>query len=168
MWTTPLDGTRWHTLGRSSSERQVPGPTLHPWHRLHGRMAENDYLVKKDGTWVMVEYCERVSEMVEPERFIEETLGRTAVVTFLTDGFEDVEAMGFGVEGGEERSMSMLESLEGESQPMLDIPEDEKLEQQELELLPEVPAGDGEVQGVGDAGQLQLQVPQEGGRDSGW
>lgn len=56
-------------------------------------------LVKKDGIWVMVEYCERVSEMVEPNRFIEETPGKTTVVTFLTDGFEDVEAMGFGVEG---------------------------------------------------------------------
>ena len=56
----------------------------------------------------------------------------------------------------------MLEALEGEIQPMLDIPEDVQLEQQELELPPEVPAGDGEVQGVGDAEQLQLQVPQEG------
>ena len=34
-------------------------------------------LVKKDGIWVMVEYCERVSEMVEPNRFIEETPGKT-------------------------------------------------------------------------------------------
>ena len=67
-------------------------------------------LVKKDGIWVMVEYCERVSEMVEPNRFIEETPGKTTVVTFLTDGFEDVEAMGFGVEGGEERAI--LEALE--------------------------------------------------------
>ena len=33
-------------------------------------------LVKKDGIWVMMEYCERVSEMVEPNRFIEETPGR--------------------------------------------------------------------------------------------
>ena len=108
----------------------------------------------------MVEYCERVSEMVEPNRFIEETPGRTTVVTFLTDGFEDVETMGFGVEGGEERAM--LETLEREIQPMLDIPEDVQLEQQELELAPEVPAANGEVQGVGDAEQLQLQVPHEG------
>ena len=48
--------------------------------------------------------------MVEPNRFIEETPGKTTVVTFLADGFEDVEAMGFGVEGGEERAI--LEALE--------------------------------------------------------
>ena len=45
---------------------------------------------------------------------------------------------------------------------MLDIPEDVQLEHQELELTPEIPAGNGEVPGVGDAEQLQLQVPQEG------
>ena len=57
---------------------------------------------------------------------------------------------------------------------MLDIPENVQLEQQELELAPEVlelaaeelapevPAANGEVQGVGDAEQLQLQVPHEG------
>jgi len=97
--------------------------------------------------------------MVEPNRFIEETPGKTTVVTFLTDGFEDVEAMGFGVKGGEERAI--LEALEGEIQPMLDIPEDVQLEQQELELPPEVPAGDGEVQGeivVGEVLPHQIEV----------
>ena len=43
-------------------------------------------LIKKDQSWIMVEYCENVSEMVEPDRFIEETPGRTLVPTFLTHG----------------------------------------------------------------------------------
>eukprot|EP00435_Cladocopium_sp_Y103_P061999 s1031_g23.t1 len=72
------------------------------WHRTT--------LIKKDQSWVMVEFCEKVSEMIEANRFIEETAGRTTVVTFLIDGFEDVESMGFEVEGGLNRDQ--FEALE--------------------------------------------------------
>ena len=131
-------------------------------------------LIKKDGVWVMVEYCEVVSEMVEPDRYIEETPGRTTVVTFLTDGFEDVEMMGFEVEGWEGEK-ERLEGLEQEIQPMLDIPRDVELERREAEgedlpaglqeLAEEVrqDGGDGELRQEGaQRGDLQLEVPQEG------
>ena len=48
----------------------------------------------------MVGFCEWISEMLDLECFIDETAGRTIVATFLTDGHEDVELMGFQVEGG--------------------------------------------------------------------
>ena len=124
---------------------------------------------------MMVEFCERVSEMVDADLFIEETAGRTTVVTFLTDGFEDVELMGFMVEDNINRDQ--LEALEMQIQPLFDIPEDTALEQQEaaedLHHEPQAPAG--EVQGVDGRGvlqpdahggqdqqPLQLQLPQEG------
>ena len=47
----------------------------------------------------MVEYCYKAFEMLDIDRFIEETPGRTTVPTFLTDGFEDVDMMCFPVEG---------------------------------------------------------------------
>jgi len=62
----------------------------------------------------------------EPDRFIEETLGRTTMVTFLTDDFEDVETIGFRVERSEERTMR--EFLERKIQPLPHIPGDEQLE----------------------------------------
>ena len=65
---------------------------------------------------MMVGYCEKVSEMMEADRFIEETEGgRTTVVTFLTDRFEDVESMGFVLEG--EISREQMEALERERDP---------------------------------------------------
>lgn len=79
-------------------------------------------LVKKGQEWIMVEYCERVSEMMDPERYIDETAGRTTVVTFLTDGYVDVDTMGFVAEGAIEREE--WEALEQQIQPLLDIPED--------------------------------------------
>ena len=137
------------------------------WHRTT--------LVKKDQGWMMVEFCEKVSELAEASHAIEETEGRTTVVTFLTDGFEDVELMGFMVEGDINRDQ--LEAMEREIQPFLDIPEDVELERQEAEegLQHGVQAPAGEVQGVDDRGALQpvahdgqaqqpmqLQLPQEG------
>ena len=79
-------------------------------------------LIKKGQEWIMVEYCERVSEMMDPERYIDETAGRTTVVTFLTDGYVDVDTMGFVAEGAIEREE--WEALEQQIQPLLDIPED--------------------------------------------
>ena len=130
-------------------------------------------LIKKDQTWIMVEFCEKVSEMLDPELYIDETAGRTTVVTFLTDGFEDVENMGFQVEGGADREE--LELLEGEIQPYYDIPMDEELEQREVaeaQLQPghrEQAGDDQHGEPPLDAGgqdlhrgQLQPQVPQEG------
>eukprot|EP00435_Cladocopium_sp_Y103_P031972 s1934_g8.t1 len=125
-------------------------------------------LIKKDQAWLMVEFCEKISEMLDLELPIEETAGRTTVVTFLTDGFEDVEAMGFQVEGGV--AMEELEALEMQIQPLLDIPEDVELEQPEAaegeeahveggQLLDPPLEGDG--QGHQQV-QLQHQVPQEG------
>ena len=121
-------------------------------------------LIKKGQSWIMVGYCEKVSEMVEPDSFIEETPGRTLVLTFLTDGFQDVENMGFVVDGEEGRAMlEAIEILERGIQPMLDIPRHEQLEQQELELPPELPEGGELREGLALEEQLQLQVPQEGG-----
>ena len=77
---------------------------------------------------MMVEFCEKVSEMADASGYIEETAGRTTVVTFLTDGFEDVELMGFMVEGAINRDQ--LEAMEMKIQPLFDIPEDTALERQ--------------------------------------
>ena len=77
---------------------------------------------------MMVEFCEKVSEMADASGYIEETAGRTMVVTFLTDGFEDVELMGFMVEGAINRDQ--LEAMEMKIQPLFDIPEDTALERQ--------------------------------------
>ena len=98
--------------------------------------------------------------MLDSELYIEETAGRTNVVTFLTDGFEDVEAMGFEVAGGLAREE--WEALEQELQPLLDIPEDRELEQREVEDAEQqelrAHAGDvhagGDLQ-PGDDGQVQ-------------
>ena len=40
-------------------------------------------LIKKDQTWLMLEYCEQVTEMVDANRYIEETLGRTKALRYL-------------------------------------------------------------------------------------
>eukprot|EP00435_Cladocopium_sp_Y103_P032112 s1247_g8.t1 len=126
-------------------------------------------VIKKDQQWIMVEYCEKVSEMIDVDKYIEETPGRTTIITFLTDGFEDVEEMGFSVEGGVDRER--MEALEMEIQPMLDIPEDTELEQRELAEFelhhgPQGPAdgaqGDDLAAHVHAEQPFQLQVPQEG------
>ena len=48
--------------------------------------------------------------MLDIDRFIEETPGRTTVITFLTDGFEDVGMTGFSMDG--EVGREQLEALE--------------------------------------------------------
>ena len=48
--------------------------------------------------------------MLDIDRFIEETPGRPTVITFLTDGFEDVEMTGFSIDG--EVGREQLEALE--------------------------------------------------------
>lgn len=132
-------------------------------------------LIKKNQAWVKVEFCERVSGMLDPEPYIDEIAGRTNVVTFLTDGFEDVETMGSKVEGGMARAE--FEALEREFRPLFDIPEDHELDRREAEEeqqhVPRAPAdgifGDGEQGDLQPEGggqvqdpPLQLQVPQEG------
>ena len=77
-------------------------------------------LIKKDTEWIMVEFFESVSEMMDPERYIDETAGRTTVLTFLTDGYVDVGTKGFVAEGAIARED--WEALELEIQPLLDIP----------------------------------------------
>ena len=61
--------------------------------------------------------------------------------------------------------LEALEIFERSIQPMLDIPRDEQLEQQELELPRELPEGDDAAhvrKGLAPEEQFQLQAPQKG------
>ena len=127
------EGSRWIGVHLSNTYQDpvyIPGLDVQvDWLRT--------ILIKKDGKWIMVEYCEKVSEMMEADRFIAETPGRTAVVTFLTSGFEDVETMGFAHENWQELQDQQQE-LEDEIEPFLDIPEAMVEPEEDLELRAEL------------------------------
>ena len=134
------EGSRWVGVHLSSSyQNPIYVANLDPnieWMRTT--------LIRQNDKWLMVEYCEKVSEMMDADLPITETATRTTVVTFLTDGFEDVELMGFEVEGWPEEGQHQR-NLEDQIDPLLNIPEDERLEVAEIEMLQGGEAARGEA-----------------------
>lgn len=67
------EGARWigvHLSNKYQDPIYITGIDMEvEWHRAT--------VIKKDNEWLMVEYCEKVTEMVDANRFIEETIGRT-------------------------------------------------------------------------------------------
>eukprot|EP00435_Cladocopium_sp_Y103_P052065 s1031_g16.t1 len=107
-----------HAFGWSKESSRWIGVHLSSQHPIFFFVPVTDYgvewfrtiLIKKDQEWLMVEFCGRVTKMLDAEPPIDEAAGRTAVVTFLTDGFEDVANMGFSAESGQ--ALEELEALQ--------------------------------------------------------